>query len=75
MQGAIDLPRVVNLNGATQLEAGTRLEAVVPLLEEMGHEVAVQPLESGLHGIRITGGRLDGGADRRREGVVIAVEP
>jgi gamma-glutamyltranspeptidase / glutathione hydrolase len=42
--------------------------------EAMGHEVTVQPMVSGLHGIRITNGRLDGGADRRREGVVIAVE-
>ena len=75
MQTAIDLPRVVNLNGTTQLEAGTRLEAAVPMLEDMGHEVTVQPLVSGLHGIAITDGRLDGGADRRREGVVIAVEP
>jgi gamma-glutamyltranspeptidase/glutathione hydrolase len=41
----------------------------------MGHEVEGKPLVSGLHGIRITDGRLDGGADRRREGVVIAVEP
>jgi gamma-glutamyltranspeptidase/glutathione hydrolase len=75
MQSAIDLPRIVNINGDTQIEAGTRLEAVVPTLEAMGHKVAVQPLESGLHGIRIgEDGGLDGGADRRREGVVIAVE-
>jgi gamma-glutamyltranspeptidase/glutathione hydrolase len=75
MQGAIDLPRMVNMNGATQVEAGTRLEAAVPILEAMGHEVEVEPLESGLHGIRIIDSRLDGGADRRREGVVISAEP
>jgi gamma-glutamyltranspeptidase/glutathione hydrolase len=75
MQEAIDLPRMVNLNGPTQLEAGTRLEAAAPTLEAMGHEVAVQLLESGLHGIRIIDGVPDGGADRRREGIVIAVEP
>jgi gamma-glutamyltranspeptidase/glutathione hydrolase len=75
MQAAIDLPRLVNRNGATEAEAGTRLEAIVPTLEAMGHEVEGKPLVSGLHGIRITDGRLDGGADRRREGVVIAVEP
>ena len=75
MQRAIDLPRMVNMNGATQVEAGTKLEAVAPILEAMGHEVAVEALESGLHGIRIVDGGLDGGADRRREGVVISVEP
>jgi gamma-glutamyltranspeptidase/glutathione hydrolase len=75
MQAAIDLPRLVNRNGATEAEAGTRLEAIVPTLEAMGHEVEGKPLVSGLHGIRITDGRLDGGADRRREGIVIAVEP
>ena len=76
MQSAIDLPRSVNLNGDTQIEAGTRLEALVPTLEAMGHKVTVQPLESGLQGIRIgEDGELDGGVDRRREGVLIAVEP
>lgn len=75
MQEAIDLPRMVNLNGATQVEAGTRLEAAATVFEGMGHEMEVRPLESGLHGIRIIDGELDGGADRRREGVVIAVEP
>jgi gamma-glutamyltranspeptidase / glutathione hydrolase len=76
MQAAIDLPRVTNRNGASELEAGTALETVVATFEAMGHEVTVQPMVSGLHGIRITNGhRLDGGADRRREGTVIAVEP
>jgi gamma-glutamyltranspeptidase / glutathione hydrolase len=75
MQAAIDLPRAVNMNGSTQVEAGAALEAVVPTLEAMGHEVEVRPLTSGLHGIRVTEDGLDGGADRRREGVVIAVEP
>jgi gamma-glutamyltranspeptidase / glutathione hydrolase len=74
MQAAIDLPRAVNMNGTTQLEADTRLQAAAPALEAMGHEVEMQPMDSGLHGIRITDDGLDGGADRRREGVVIAVE-
>jgi gamma-glutamyltranspeptidase/glutathione hydrolase len=75
MQAAIDLPRAVNMNGSTQVEAGTAMEAVVLRLEAMGHEVEMRELTSGLHGIRITEEGLDGGADRRREGVVIAVEP
>jgi gamma-glutamyltranspeptidase len=35
----------------------------------------VLPMVSGLHGIRITDDGLDGGADGRREGVVVAIEP
>ena len=75
MQAAIDLPRAVNMNGSTQLEAGTALESASPALVLLGHEVEVRELVSGLHGIRITEDGLDGGADRRREGAVIAVEP
>jgi gamma-glutamyltranspeptidase / glutathione hydrolase len=75
MQGAIDLPRAVNMNGPTQLEAGTALESAAAALEAMGHEVELEPMVSGLHGIRITDDGLDGGADGRREGVVVAIEP
>jgi gamma-glutamyltranspeptidase len=39
----------------------------------MGHEVEVRALNSGLGGIRIAGGKADGGADPRREGVVATV--
>jgi gamma-glutamyltranspeptidase/glutathione hydrolase len=37
--------------------------------------VKLRELNSGLHGLRVVDGKLDGGADKRREGVVIAVEP
>ena len=75
MQAAIDLPNIVNRNGTTDLEAGTSAAALKPALEAMGHEVEVRGMVSGLHGIRIApDGRLDGGADRRREGVALAVE-
>ena len=53
----------------------TRLDKLAAPLADMGHEVRVRDLTSGLHGVRIMpGGTLDGGADPRREGVVIAVE-
>lgn len=74
MQEAIDLPRFVNRNVASEVEAGTALAAAAPLLEAMGHRVDERELASGLHGIRRHDGRLDGGADRRREGVVIAID-
>ena len=37
----------------------------------MGHEVRIRPLVSGLHAIRRVDGRLEGGADPRREGVAL----
>ena len=70
-QAALSLPRHVNRNGATELEENTALETLAPVLQAMGHEVIVWPLVSGLHAIRRVGGRLEGGADPRREGVAV----
>ncbi len=71
MQEAIDLPHFVNRNGRTELEEGTPIEALKGELEALGHEVSIRPLNSGLHGIRITPAGLIGGADGRREGVAL----
>jgi len=71
MQQAISLPNFVNRNGATDLEEGRGLEQAQGALEAMGHEVKVRDLTSGLHGIRQTESGLEGGADPRREGVVL----
>jgi gamma-glutamyltranspeptidase/glutathione hydrolase len=71
IQAAIDLPHFVNRNGATELERGTPLEALVPALEALGHKVTVRRLTSGLHGIMVTEDGLTGGADKRREGVAM----
>ena len=71
MQAAISLPRHVNRNGATELEAGTTLADTVDALRAKGHQVTLRPLISGLHGIRVTPQGLDGGADPRREGVAV----
>ncbi|MCG8691729.1 MAG: gamma-glutamyltransferase [Minwuiales bacterium] len=71
IQEAISAGHVVNRNGATDLEKGTEAEAFAGALESMGHEVQVRDLNSGLHGIVIEAGRLTGGADPRREGIVL----
>ncbi len=68
-QTAIDLPHVVNRNGATDLEKDTVAVTLAPLLEKIGHTVNTRPLNSGLHAIAISGGKLIGGADSRREGI------
>ncbi len=72
MQEALDLPRHTNRNGAIDIEAGTALEALAPALLALGHQVRATRLNSGNHGIRIKDGVMDGGADPRREGVVLA---
>ena len=72
IQKAIDLPNFLNRNGPLELEKGTRLEGLKQALEAMGHEVTLfsRP-SSGLNGIRVTKAGLEGGADKRREGVAL----
>lgn len=72
MQSAINLPRFLDRNGPLEIEKGTSLEKLTPQLEQLGHEVVAEKMVSGLHGIRLTAAGLDGGADPRREGKVIA---
>ena len=72
-QQAVELPHVVNRNGATELEddgwAAGELDRVRTELEAMGHTVKVSPQNSGLHAVGIASDGLRGGADPRREGL------
>jgi gamma-glutamyltranspeptidase / glutathione hydrolase len=69
---AIALPRQLNLNGPTRLEKSPENDALAPQLTAMGHSVTVVAGEgSGLHGIKRVKGGYIGGADPRRDGVVI----
>ncbi|PJK31037.1 gamma-glutamyltransferase [Minwuia thermotolerans] len=74
VQQAIDLPNFVNRNGATDLEDVAEVEDMRRALEAMGHVVNVRGLNSGLHGIEQVEGAWRGGADPRREGVVLGTE-
>ena len=69
LQSALDLPHVVNRNGATDLEENTAAIDYQQDLESMGHEIKVRGLNSGLHAIIIKDGKLYGAADSRREGI------
>jgi len=69
IQAAIDLGHVVNRNGVTDFEAGTKALLLEPGLAARGHETRRRDLNSGLHGIAVTKDGLQGGADPRREGV------
>lgn len=71
MQAAISLPNHVNKNARTELEKGTGLETLKTGLEALGHAVRVRSKTSGLHGIFVRPGGLEGGADPRREGVAV----
>jgi gamma-glutamyltranspeptidase / glutathione hydrolase len=76
-QAAIDLPNYGSRNGPTELEKGTALEALKPQLEARGHTVSIMDFTSGLQALQRTydaSGKASGwrgGADPRREGIVI----
>ncbi len=71
-QQAANLPHVTNRNHITTLERGTPAELLKPALEAKGHKVQLRDLNSGVHAIEVTKNGLVGGADPRREGVVLA---
>jgi gamma-glutamyltranspeptidase/glutathione hydrolase len=71
-QQAIDLPNVLDRNtGTVELENGRKLELLGQALQAMGDPVRFIDIPSGLTAIRRTGAGLDGGADRRRDGVAL----
>lgn len=77
MQAAINLPRHVTTGKKLELEADTELAKLKPKLEALGHNVILKRQHSGLHGLRLTKNgtsdmSIDGGADPRREGLVIS---
>lgn len=68
-QAALDLPRVLNMNGPTELEDKGDLPALGDALRKLGHQVQVRRHEGGLTAIRRKGDGWEGGADPRRDGV------
>ena len=68
---AIAAPNIVSRGGPVELEAGTAAEALQPALQALGHKVSLSEMNSGLHGIYLGRGGIVGGADPRREGVVL----
>jgi gamma-glutamyltranspeptidase/glutathione hydrolase len=71
VQQAISAPNMGSRNRATELEKGTALENLAGPLKALGHEVSVIDFTSGTQGIVIGPQGLSGGADPRREGLVL----
>jgi len=71
IQSAVDSANFFSRNDGLRIEAGTQLEKMVPALEKIGHQVKLFNRESGLNGIFVNEGGLEGGADKRREGVAL----
>ena len=70
-QAAIALPNFGSRNGPTELEADTDAAKLAPKLRALGADVSVIELTSGAQAIVRTNNGWIGGADPRREGVVM----
>ena len=76
VQQAVAAPHFLAEEGPIEIEEGTALAAHEPALEALGHNVARNNMNSGLHAIAIEytrrGRVLTGGVDPRREGAALA---
>ncbi|MCF6179668.1 MAG: gamma-glutamyltransferase [Geopsychrobacter sp.] len=72
IQTAINQPHYLHRNGAMlELEADTALAAYQTELMRRGYHISMRQLNSGLHGIFVEQHGYSGGADPRREGLVL----
>lgn len=62
-------PHVLNRNGPTLIEAGTRALDLRAALEALGHTVDERELRSGLNIVQFKNGRMIGASDPRRDGI------
>lgn len=70
-QQAVDLPNFGSLNGPSLLEEKRFAPVTVEALRTRGAEVREQAMTSGLQAIQVTPSGFFGGADPRREGLVM----
>jgi len=70
-QAAAALLNFGSMGGAVEIEYDRSAVWYALKLKTLGHEVAPHIMNSGLHIIVARGGRLEGGADPRREGVAL----
>ena len=65
---ALAQPRILSLNGVTELEDGTPLADHAEPLKALGHRVQLRKHDGGLSAIRRTADGWEGAADPRRDG-------
>ncbi len=70
-QEAVSLPHYGSRNGPTELERGRGLESLAEQLQARGHDVRLIDMPSGLSAVVRTPSGWIGGADLRREGLVL----
>jgi len=70
-QAAVALPNFGSRNGPTELETGTSVAALAPKLAALGADVVTIEMTSGAQAIVRTRHGWIGGADPRREGIVM----
>lgn len=73
-QEVVAIPHYLRRNKNTELEKNTILPIHKDYLENLGHEVVVVSKRSGLHIAKKVGKGFIGGADPRREGLVIQID-
>ncbi len=71
-QEAIALPQILGIGDRVLVEQGTPLEAMMPALTAMGHDVAAIPAGFKANALERVDGRWTGGADPRSEGAWLA---
>lgn len=69
VQDAINLPHIIKRFSTLDVETHAKTQAA--FYRDMGHNVKVRDLNSGIHAIVLVENRWVGGADPRREGIVL----
>lgn len=72
IQQAISYPNFIALNNEVELEAGTDIIKNKSKLEELGHQVTIKDIVSGINGIKAFKSHMQSGADPRRQGSAIS---
>ncbi len=72
LKDAIKMPHFTNRFGTFALEANTTIVEHQPALEKMGYDTVLIPMTSGIQALLLNNGVIEGAADERREGTVLA---
>ena len=72
VQDAIALPVIFAPGDTVFVEQGSSLEAMIPALAALGHQVRTRDMPLKANAVEVVGGRLVGGADPRSEGGAVA---